>query len=403
MNPHGSTLLEGAPARLEARPAVRALPTSKIREIANAGFGKTDLVKFWFGESDAPTPDFIKAAAIEALNADAVFYSHNNGVAPLREALADYLGGLHGKGFSPAQISVTSSGVSALMIATQALVSPGDEVVVITPVWPNVTQIPAILNARVTRFALSPSAEGWKLDLDRLLASVTSKTRLLVLNSPGNPTGWTIEADDQKAILEHCRKLGVWILCDDVYERLTYRPGPSTAPSFLRITEREDRVISANSFSKAWLMTGWRLGWLVAPPELEEDLGKLIEFNTSCSPVFVQAAGIVALRDGESFVAGLRDELRAKRDFLTGRLGALKGVVAPPPEGGMYAFFRIEGEDDSVALARRLMEEARIGLAPGAAFGPEGEGWLRWCFAVSDARLQEGVRGLEAWLSARAG
>lgn len=387
--------------KIEARPTVCSLTPSRIREIANAGFGKPDVLRLWFGESDQPTPAFIRDAGIQALTEGKTFYAHNQGVAELRQALSSYLGQLHGRSFDVERLCITSSGVSALMLAAQALLEPGDRVVVVTPVWPNVTEIPRILNAQVERVALSPVAGEWRLDLDRLLDAITPDTRLVIVNSPGNPTGWTLSAAQQAALLKHCRRLGTWLLTDDVYERLILDETLPVAPSFLRMTDPEDRVISANSFSKAWLMTGWRLGWLVTPPELSDELAKLIEYNTSCAPEFVQAGGIVALRDGESHVAKLRSELIAKRDLLLRRLRALPGVEATLPRGGMYVLLRLAGHTDSMKLARQLIAEAGLGLAPGIAFGPEAEGWLRCCFAVADTSLDDAADRLGRWLTSR--
>jgi aspartate aminotransferase len=385
---------------IKARATVGSLASSRIREIANAGFGKPDVLRMWFGESDQPTPAFIRDAAIRALTEGKTFYSHNQGVAELRETLSSYLARLHDRSFEVERLSITSSGVSALMLAAQTILEPGDRVVVVTPVWPNLTEIPRILNAQVTRVALSPVDGEWHLDLDRLLDAITPDTRLVIVNSPGNPTGWTLSAAQQAALLEYCRRIGAWVLADDVYERLILDESQAVAPSFLRLADPEDRVISANSFSKAWLMTGWRLGWLVTPPELSGELAKLIEYNTSCAPEFVQAAGIVALRDGESHVAKLRGEMVAKRDRLLQRLRALPGVEAITPRGGMYVLLRLAGHADSMKLARQLIAEAGLGLAPGAAFGPEAEGWLRCCFAVADTSLDEATTRLGRWLTA---
>lgn len=396
-----------APDRTElfpplARALVRGLASSKVRDVANAGFGQPNVRRFWFGESDQPTPAFIREAAVNALREGRTFYTHNHGAAALREGLGVYLEGLHGRRFDPRSVSVTSSGVSALMIAMQAILDPGDRVVVVSPVWPSVAEIPRILGAEVVGVGLAVRDGRWALDLDRLLHAVTPDTRLLLLNSPGNPTGWTLSPEERLPVLDHCRRLGVWLLADDVYERLTFGEGRG-APSFLPLADPEDRLISANSFSKAWLMTGWRLGWIVAPASLHADLGKLLEYNTSCAPDFVQAAGLAALGEGEPFVRALRVDLGLKRDRLLGALAGLPRVRAAKPEGGMYVFFQINGEDDSVALARRLIDGAGLGLAPGAAFGPEGEGWLRWCFAASDAALDDGVDRLARWLAARTG
>jgi aspartate/methionine/tyrosine aminotransferase len=216
---------------------------------------------------------------------------------------------------------------------------------------------------------------------------------MLMINSPNNPTGWTISREAQRAILEHCRRHGIWILADDAYERL-YFGEKGIAPSFLDLAEPEDRLISANTFSKSWLMTGWRLGWLVVPPGLIADLGKLIEYNTSCAPVFVQRAGVVALNEGEDVIAHTLERFRRARDFLVSRLRGLPGVRVAVPEGAMYAFFAIEGMSDSLAFCKRLVREHGLGLAPGVAFGPQGEGYLRWCFAADEARLADGVERL---------
>ena len=382
----------------EARERVRRLESSKVREVANAGFGKPGLLRFWFGESDQPTPAYIREAAARALADGRTFYTHNLGAVELRQALDLYLARLHGRPIGVDRLAVTSSGVSALMIAMQAVVDPGDRVVVVTPVWPNLTEIPKILGAEVVRVGLANGQGRWRLDLDRLLEAITPETRLVVINSPGNPTGWTMTAEDQKAVLAHCRRLGVWLLADDVYERLAYDQARASAPSFLELAEPGDRLISANSFSKAWLMTGWRLGWIVAPPALAPGLGTLLEYNTSCAPDFVQVGGLAALTEGEPHVERLRAELRRKRDRLVDRLAEAPGVEASPPDGGMYVFFRLHGQDDSMTLARRLIDEAGLGLAPGVAFGPEGEGWLRWCFANADSALDEGLDRLARWL-----
>jgi aspartate/methionine/tyrosine aminotransferase len=373
-----------------ARPEVQALRSSKIREVANAAFGRTDVLVFWVGESDQPTPDFICAAAAEALAQGQTRYTHNLGRAEIRDALADYLCGLHGCAIGPERTAVTSSGLSALMMAAQALVSPGDRVAVVGPVWPNIAEIPRILGAQMVHVPLQLGQGRWRLDLDRLMDALTPGTRALFLNSPNNPTGWMLPAEHRAPILARCRELGIWLIADDVYERLSF--GPPTAPSFLPLIEEGDRVIGTNSFSKAWRMTGWRLGWMVAPPALMERLAVLLEYNTSCAPDFVQAGGVAALRQGEPEVARLRAELAAAKDQVLAGLRAMPGVEAPEPDGGMYAFFRIAGCTDSLALAKRLIDEAGLGLAPGAAFGEEGEGWLRWCFA---ARPEKNAAGLE--------
>lgn len=382
-----------------ARPAVRALSSSLIREVANAGMGRDDILAFWFGESDQPTPAFIRQAAVASLEAGETFYAQNLGRPYLREALADYLSDLHGRPIGAGRIAVTSSGVSGLMLTSQLLVSPGDRVVAVTPIWPNVVEIPAILGARVQRVPLEVRAGRWTLDTERLLAALTPDTRMLLVNSPNNPTGWTIDDESLDAVVAHCRRHGIWIVADDAYERLVYDETPRSAPSVLTRTEPGERVIVANTFSKAWTMTGWRAGWLVVPEAMTADLTKLIEYNTSCLPEPVQRAATVALRQGEPEVAKLRAHLRATRAQLVAGLSALPGVEVPEAGGAMYVFFRIAGHDDTLALAKELVSVAGLGLAPGAAFGPEGAGWLRWCHAVGSERLAAGIARLAAFLA----
>ena len=381
---------------LRARELVRSLGASKIRELVNEGLGDPDVLPFWVGEPDQPTPEFIRRAGVASIEAGELFYTHNLGIPELREALAQYVSRLH-RPTGSAEIAVTSAGVNALMLASQLLVEPGDRVVEVVPLWPNLVEIPKILGARVETVALRFSAQGWKLDLQELIQKLSPQTKALYLNSPNNPTGWTVSREEQRAILEHCRRLGIWIFADDAYERLYFEG--AVAPSFLDISEPQDRVISANTFSKSWLMTGWRLGWLVVPAGLSADLAKLIEYNTSCAPVFVQRAGLAAVRDGEPVVARTVERLRKARDFLIKNLGDIPGVEVARPDGAMYAFFKVKGMADSLAFCKRLVREQQLGLAPGAAFGPEGEGYVRWCFAADEERLAEGVKRLRRSLS----
>lgn len=390
------------------RQAILDLPASRIREVANAGIGRSDVLAFWFGESDEVTPEFIRAAAVASIEQGETFYSHNLGLPALRDAIAAYMSELHGA--LPAdRIAVTSGGVNALMLATQALVDAGSRVVAVTPVWPNLTAQARIMGADLHEVCLRPAPDGaWRLDLDELLAAITPSTRLLVVNAPNNPTGWTLERAEQQAILERCRRTGTWILADEVYERLYFAPSPTAcAPSFLDLASADDRLIVAHSFSKSFLMTGWRLGWIVAPSAVTAEIGKLIEFNTSCASVFVQRAALAALARRDEVTPRVVAHLRACRDRLCSQLGTIAGVHLAVPRGGMYAFFRLQPEaahaaalaGDSLALAKALVAQAGLGLAPGDAFAPQAQGWLRWCFASRDAaRLDDGVARLRRWL-----
>lgn len=386
-----------------ARPIVHQLGASRIREVANAGIGREQVLPFWFGEPDEATPTYIREEAKRALDAGETFYTHNLGLPVLRETISRYLSKLHGS-IAPERIAVTSSGVSALMLLSQLVINPGDRVVAVTPLWPNLIEIPKILGAQVIsvplQFGRNPAAPLWELDVDLLLAALTPGTRAVMLNSPNNPTGWVITRAQQEIILAHCRLHGIWIMADDVYERLVYDApaGTSCAPSFLDIAAADDLLISANSFSKSWLMTGWRLGWVVAPESIMADLGKLIEYNTSCAPGFIQRAGVLAIEQGDAIIDRTITRYQAARDFLHGRLNALPGITTPKPGGAMYLFFRVDGVTDTLELCKRLVREADLGLAPGSAFGNEGEGYVRWCFASSIERLDDGVQRLEKFM-----
>jgi aspartate/methionine/tyrosine aminotransferase len=415
------------------RHTILNLEESKIREVANAGIGRSDVLAFWFGESDEVTPDFIRQAAIDSLNQGETFYAHNLGLPELRQAIALEMSRKHpahgggqnsnsasgtdkGPGSGHAaqpigmdRIAVTAGGVNALMLAVQALVDAGDEVLAVTPVWPNLTAQAQIMGGTLRTVALVPKDGAWTLDLQKLLDAITPTTKLLIVNAPNNPTGWTLSTEEQGAILAHCRRTGTWILADEVYENLYFEASPTgCAPSFLDVAEPEDRLVVVHSFSKSYLMTGWRLGWALMPPSMTSAMGKLIEFNTSCASVFVQRAGLVALERASEVTPRVVAHLKACRDALLPALRSVPGISVATPRGGMYAFFQLPARDgapqDALVVAKRLVVEAGLGLAPGNAFAPEAQGWLRWCFASKDmARLHQGVARLRSWTERNGG
>jgi aspartate/methionine/tyrosine aminotransferase len=378
------------------RITIQNLSSSKIREVANAGLANPSAVlPFWFGEPATVTPAFIRDAAKHALDAGDTFYHHNLGLPDLRAALASYITRLHKNELNPKRVLVTGSGgVNALMLAMQAILEPLDEVVAIVPLWPNITEIPAILGATVKRVGLELKAidgkQRWRLNLQTLLTAITPSTKALLINSPNNPTGWVASAEDMATVLAHCRETGTWIISDEAYERLIF-DGSYQAPSILDVCRDDDRVIVCNTFSKSWQMTGWRLGWLVIPSALEESLSKIIEFNSSCAPGFIQQAAIVAVNQGEPTVKTFVDSLIAGQTLVCNYLATRKDIEIGYPDGAMYVFFKIKGITDSLALAKALVRDAGIGLAPGIAFGAEGEGYLRWCIAKPENLLQQGI------------
>ena len=381
-------------ADLPIRPAIAALEGSLIREVAEANIGRDDVIALWLGEPDEPTPQFIKDAATAALAADKVFYTQNRGIPELRAALARYAAGLHGRPMDVERITVTCSGMNALMLVSQALVEPGDNVVVVVPMWPNFRMTVAIMGGEARLVPLATDADGrWRLDLDRLFAACDDRTKAVFVNSPGNPTGWTMPAAQQSALLAEARRRGLWVVSDEVYVRLAYET--ARAPSFLDIAAPDDRVIVVNSFSKSWSMTGWRLGWLTHPAALGDAFSKLNEFNVAAPAAFVQHAGIVAVERGEPFVAAMVERYRHNRDLVFQRLAGMRRVRLARPEGAFYAFFQLDGMTDSVVTAKALIERAGVGLAPGLAFGPAGEGWLRLCFASRAETLSAALDRLQ--------
>ena len=385
---------------LGLRPNIAGLPSSKIREIADAGIGRADLIPLWFGEPDTPTPPFICNAAACALAAGDTFYQPNAGIQELRATIAEYMNGLYGTRLAPENVIVSASAMNALMLVMQALVDPGDVVVTTTPSWPNLPALPQILSGAVRSVPLSPGNAGWRLELDRLFDACDDHTQVIFLNSPNNPTGWMMSAEQQKQVLAFARRRGMWIVSDEVYARLVY--DRRHAPSFLEQAEPEDRVIVVNSFSKTWSMTGWRLGWITAPAALGPSFEMLTEYNIAGPPGFVQRAGIVAVRDGAPFVEEIVARYRAARDLVLERVAAIPRLSLPRPEAAFYAFLRVEGMDDSVAFAKHLLKETGVGLAPGAAFGNDEhpfDDYLRLCFAATLPTLERAFDRLERFMT----
>jgi aspartate aminotransferase len=378
---------------------VGQLSRSLIREVANSAMGRADVLPFWFGESDRPTPHFIREAAISSLRAGETFYAENLGRPYLRQAISNYLTDLHKRAIGVDRVAVTASGNSALMLASQLVVEQGDRIVTVTPLWPNTVEIPKVVGGQVTCVPLEVRDGQWALPLEKLLKALVPGTRMLVLNSPNNPTGWTIQREEQRAILDHCRRHGIWILADDVYERLIYMDGLRSAPSFLTLADEHDRLFVVNSFSKAWCMTGWRIGWMVVPPSVTPDLAPLLEYNVSCVADFAQRAGAVALEQGESYVLQMRQDLASTKRRLMAALRQFPRVEVPEADGAMYLFLRVAGQNDSLQLAKVLINEVGLGLAPGRAFGPEGEGWMRWCYAADWQKIESGVERFGRFLS----
>ena len=360
------------------RALAQSLPGSLIREIANEAMDRPNLIALWFGESDLPTDPAIRAHAVQSLAAGETFYSANLGIPALRAAIADYQRTMFAATTMAENIVVTVSGLNAILLALSALVDSGDNVVVLTPAWPNLAAIPTLLGASVSRVPINLIGDRFELDLNRLADALTQKTRVVILNSPNNPTGWSIPADDLRALVDLLDKRGIWLIADEVYARLCFA---GVAASALLYLDDLRRIIVVNSFSKTWAMTGWRLGWLTVPRATAQVFEKLMEFNTSCAPVFAQRAGVAALEHGERFVAMQIDRLRSARDAVTSAFAGHDRIVLPALDATFYAFPRIEGLVDGATFARQAIASINVGIAPGEAFGEEGRGHIRLCYA----------------------
>jgi aspartate/methionine/tyrosine aminotransferase len=254
---------------------------------------------------------------------------------------------------------------------------------------------------------MTSGAAGWTLDLDRLSDAVTERTRAIVVNSPANPTGWTARLDELSDILALARRHGLWIIADEIYARFVYDSALTTAegraPSFHDVMGEDERILFVQTFSKNWAMTGWRIGWLEAPSALGSTIENLIQYSTSGVATFLQRAALVALEQGESFVAHQIARARRGREIVCGGLASTGRVDLPAPPGAFYAFLKVPGVTDSRALALRLIDEANVGLAPGTAFGEGGEAYLRLCFARKADDLEDAVRRLAPVLDALSG
>ena len=360
------------------RMLAQSLPGSLIREIANEAMGRPGLTALWFGESDLPTDPTIRAHAVQSLAAGETFYSPNLGIPALRDAIASYQRAQFAATASADNIVVTVSGLNAILLTLSAIVDPGDEVVVLTPAWPNLAAIPTLLGAVVKRVPIELKGDRFTLDLDRLADALTVNTRAVILNSPNNPTGWSIPADDLRVLVELLDKRGIWLIADEVYSRLSFTGPAASALSYL---DDRRRIIVVNSFSKTWAMTGWRLGWLTVPRDTAPVFEKLMEFNTSCAPVFAQRAGIAAMESGEPFVAMQLDRLRAARAAVIAAFAGRGRITLPALDATFYAFPRIAGLSDGTAFARGAIAAIGVGIAPGEAFGEEGRGHIRICYA----------------------
>lgn len=375
--------------RPKFRPVLHALTANPGVQMMDYAKGKRDMITLAQGEGDAPTPDFIIDAAMQAMREGQTFYGPVLGLEKLRQSLSEYYARIYNLDIPYSRFFVTQSGSTAMHLSLAALLDKGDEVVAVTPIWKNLLGAVELTQADTVQVALDHNENGWSLDLDKLFAAVTEKTRVMLLVSPSNPTGWTATHAEMRAILEFCRARDIWILADEVYSRLVY--DGVRAPSFLDVAQADDQLLVVNSFSKSWAMTGWRMGWIVGPPEAESKIRDVALYNNLCPQTPMQYAGMAALERGEDFIASQIDLWRKNRDLTCTAFNTLPLVHMTKPEATFYGFFKVEGQSDCMALTKRFIDEAGVLLSPGCAFGQSCKGYIRMCFAVSERRLVEAL------------
>ncbi|MFN0192642.1 MAG: pyridoxal phosphate-dependent aminotransferase [Aestuariivirga sp.] len=381
-------------------PQARDEPDSGIVRAAMYGFAKQGVIPLWSGEGNLPTPETFSRPASEALARGETFYTWQRGIPELRDALARYHARHFSRAFDAENFYVTGGGMQAIQTAIQMIAGEGDEIILPTPAWPNYAGPLRIQGSRPVEVPMDFANGKWRLDLDKLFDAVTPRTRAICINSPSNPLGWTASIEELSAIRDHCRKNGLWVLGDEVYSRFYYGDrGEIRAPSFLDVCDGEEQLLLCNTFSKNWAMTGWRVGWLQAPKVLGPAIERLIQYNTSGTAAFLQRGCVAALDEGEPFIESQVTRARANRDLVAERLSALPGVSFEVPRGAFYLFFRLEGMTDSMTTVLRLIDEAKVGFAPGATFGLGGEGFLRMCFLRDAGLLAEAMDRFGKWLT----
>ena len=377
-------------------PRALAAPESGIVEVVNYARGRDGLLPLWVGEGDLPTPDFINRAAMASLNAGETFYTWQRGIPELRQALADYYGRHFGTSLPMEHFYVVGSGMQAIQLSVQAITSPGDEMVYLTPAWPNIAAALEIAGARSVGVPLQFENGKWSLDLDRLEAAITPKTKGLFINTPSNPTGWTATRQDLANILALARKHDLWIMADEIYALYYYAGG--RAPSFLDVKEADDKILFVNSFSKNWSMTGWRVGWIVAPAELGQVIENLVQYSTSGVAQFMQRGAVAALNEGDDFVRSNIAKATRSRDIFCDALIATNRVQTLKPDGALYSFLKIDGVTDSRRAAIDIVDKTGVGLAPGTAFGQGGELFMRACFLRDPAKVADAAERLSRYI-----
>jgi aspartate/methionine/tyrosine aminotransferase len=372
------------------RDEIESLEQNGITKVAFKRLDDPKVIPLWFGEGDTVTPEFIRDATKAALDKGETFYSHTRGRPELRNAIKHYLDNLYGIDVDERRITVPGAAMLGVTIAAQMVLTTGDHGLIVGPVWPNIDAVFRITGADLSYVRQRLTPDGWRLSADEIIDAVQPNTKAIFVNSPSNPTGWVMGQDDQRKLMQFARDNQVLIIADEVYHRTVF--DSAYAPSFLQVAQQNDPLVVVNGFSKAWAMTGWRIGWVVTPLRHEMHWTALSEcFNTTTN-VFCQLGAVAALEQGEGFVAEQQQQFQHGRRLVDAALGNHALFDYTSPEGAFYAFPRVRGCTDTLDYVERLLEEEDVGLAPGYTFGPDNESYFRICFAQSHDRLQEGLK-----------
>lgn len=376
------------------RPVLQNLTKNPGAEMLRYGWMRDDVISLGQGEGCAPTPDFISNAAYKALHDGKTHYGPVLGQPALRDEISFYYKKIFNLDIPSNRVFITGSGTTAMHLALTSILDAGDDVVAVTPIWKNLLGAVEIAQGKTHTVPLKyKEGDGWSLDINELLETVTPKTKAILIVTPSNPTGWVMSKDDMSKVLDFTRDRGIWVVSDEVYNRSLY--GECHAPSFLEVSQPDDLVMTVNSFSKSWAMTGWRLGWLVGPSFSESIIRDLALYDNMGPPTFTQFGGVEALKNGEDFIAEQMELWKSNLDYLYDRFKANPKISMEKPVSTFYAFFKVAGEDDCIELSKRFIDEGGVSLAPGCAFGENSRGWIRLCFAVSRDKLEKSLDRIE--------
>lgn len=388
----------------ETSQRMEALPFSGIRvmmeratQMQKAG---EDVIHMEIGRPDFDTPDKIKQAAYESLQAGHVFYTSNYGTPALREAIAAKLQRDNGIDYKPEEILVTIGVGEGTYASIAAFTNPGDEILVPNPVWLNYIHVPHFFEATPVTYGLREDND-YQIDIDEIKSKITDKTKMIVINTPGNPTGTVQTRETLEALAQIAIEHNLIVVSDEIYEKLVY--GEAEHVSIASLPGMKERTITLNGFSKCYSMTGWRLGYAAAPVEFIKGLVRVHQYINTCASSFVQDAGIVALNECEDDVKEMVKEYQRRRDYTVQALNAMEGVSCKTPGGAFYIFANVKAycKDGKTCkdIADYILNDAKVATVPGSAFGEEGEGYIRLSYACSYERIVEAMKRIDASLA----